>query len=168
MSSIEQAGMMERDEPMSATRGRDAARSPKSAPARERAPFALRCGALLIDYTLAAAIVAFSTLLARLFAARSASDSAITVGLILAVVVAVLDMVVLPAFTGRTVGKWATGLRVERKSGEPVGFARATLRHTVGYLASLLTLGLGFLLVALNREGRALHDLIAGTVVVRE
>jgi uncharacterized RDD family membrane protein YckC len=42
------------------------------------------------------------------------------------------------------------------------------LRHTVGYLASLVTLGLGFLLAAFNREGRALHDLIAGTVVVRE
>jgi uncharacterized RDD family membrane protein YckC len=66
------------------------------------------------------------------------------------------------------VGKWATGLRVERRDGEPLSFARALLRHTVGYLASLLTLGLGFFVAALNREGRALHDLIAGTVVVRE
>jgi uncharacterized RDD family membrane protein YckC len=168
MSSIEQAGMIERDERLSAARGRVAAGARRSVPARERAPFALRCGALLIDYTLAAAVVAFSTLLARLFAARAAADSAITVGLIVAAIVAALDLIVLPAFTGRTVGKWATGLRVERKSGEPLGFARAMLRHTIGYLASLVTLGLGFLLAAFNREGRALHDLIAGTVVVRE
>ncbi|MDT7540441.1 MAG: hypothetical protein QOE33_345 [Acidobacteriota bacterium] len=168
MSSIEQAGMIERDERMSATRGRDAASARRLTPASVRAPFALRCGALLIDYTLAASIVAFSTLLARLFAARSTADSAITVGLILAAIVAVLDLVVLPAFTGRTVGKWATGLRVERRGGGPVGFARSLVRHTLGYLASLLTLGLGFLLAAFNPEGRALHDLIAGTVVVRE
>jgi uncharacterized RDD family membrane protein YckC len=168
MSSIEQAGMIERDERLSASRPRDAADARRSVPAGERAPFALRCGALLIDYMLAALVVAFSTLLARLFAARASADSAITVGLILAAIVAALDLVVLPAFTGRTVGKWATGLRVERKSGEPVSFARAMLRHTIGYLASLITLGLGFLLAAFNREGRALHDLIAGTVVVRE
>jgi uncharacterized RDD family membrane protein YckC len=168
MSSIEQAGMIKGGERTSAARGRDAADARRSVSARERAPFALRCGALLIDYTLTALVVTFSTLLARLFAARVAADSAITVGLIFAAIVAALDLVVLPAFTGRTVGKWATGLRVERRDGEPVGFARAMLRHTVGYLASLVTLGLGFLLAALNREGRALHDLIAGTVVVRE
>ena len=136
--------------------------------AHERAPFALRCGALLIDYLLVTVVVAFSTLLARLFGSRTAADATITAGLIAAASVAALDLVALPAFTGRTVGKWATGLRVERRDGEPVGFGRSALRHTVGYLASLLTLGLGFLLAAFNREGRALHDVIAGTVVVRE
>jgi uncharacterized RDD family membrane protein YckC len=60
-----------------------------------------------------------------------------------------------------------TGLRIERRDGERAGFARTLLRHTLGYLLSLLTLGLGFLLAAFNREGRALHDLLAGTVVVR-
>jgi uncharacterized RDD family membrane protein YckC len=59
-------------------------------------------------------------------------------------------------------------LRIERLSGERLGFGHATLRHTLGYLVSLLTLGLGFLLAAFDAEGRALHDRIAGTVVVRE
>jgi uncharacterized RDD family membrane protein YckC len=165
MSSIEQAGRIkprERAARSTVVVANDDARS------HERAPFSLRCGALLIDYLIVAAIVAFSTLLARLFSARAAADSAITVGLIVAASVAALDLVVLAALTGRTVGKWATGLRVERRDGEPVGFARALVRHTVGYLASALTLGLGFLLAALNGEGRALHDFVAGTVVVRE
>jgi uncharacterized RDD family membrane protein YckC len=167
MSSIEQAGQIESSE-----RARTPPRvvvvdSQPRAPG-ERAPFALRCGALLIDYTIIATIVAFSTLLARLFAVRSSADAALTVGFVLALVVAVLDLIALPAFTGRTVGKWATGLRVERRGGERLSFARSLLRHTVGYLASLLTLGVGFLFAAFSREGRALHDLVAGTVVVRE
>jgi uncharacterized RDD family membrane protein YckC len=38
----------------------------------------------------------------------------------------------------------------------------------VGYPLSLVTLGIGFLLVAVSVHGRGLHDIIAGTVVVRE
>jgi uncharacterized RDD family membrane protein YckC len=166
MSSIEQTGRIEARERARASRAVVAASKPR-APGVS-APFSLRCGALLIDYTLVASIVAFSTLLARLFSARATADATISAGLIIAAIVAVLDLIVLPAFTGRTVGKWATGLRVEGREGERLGFGRAMLRHTVGYLASLLTLGLGFLVAAFSREGRALHDVIAGTVVVRE
>jgi uncharacterized RDD family membrane protein YckC len=165
MSSIEQVGRIESGE---RTRAARAVAVAKSRAPGERAPFSLRCGALLIDYTVVAAIVAFSTLLARMFSARSTADTALNVGLLIAAIVAALDLVLLPAFTGRTVGKWATGLRVERRDGARLSFGRSMLRHTLGYLASLVTLGLGFLLAALSREGRALHDIIAGTVVVRE
>lgn len=134
-----------------------------------RAPFALRCGALLVDYTFIAAIAAFSTLLARMLGggSRTAGGTVMEFGLATALVVALLDFIVLPGLTGWTLGKWVTGLRIERRDGERAGFLRTLLRHTVGYLLSLLTLGLGFLLAAFNREGRALHDLLAGTVVVR-
>ena len=135
-----------------------------------RAPFSLRCGAFLIDYTFVVGLVALSTLLARLFGegARDTSDAALSFGYIAAAVIAALNFFVLPVFTGRTLGKWATGLRVELRDGDPVTFTRALLRHTVGYLLSLLTLGFGFLVAAFSRDGRALHDLLAGTVVVRE
>jgi uncharacterized RDD family membrane protein YckC len=135
-----------------------------------RAPFALRCGALLIDYTLVVSVVAFSTLLARVLGdgARASSDFVIALGYVAAGALAVLDLFVLPVLTGRTAGKWATGLRVERAGGGRLSFSRALLRHSVGYLLSLITLGTGFLVAAFHREGRALHDLIAGTVVVRE
>lgn len=137
---------------------------------RARAPFSLRCGALLIDYTAVVSIVAFSTLLARVLGdgARATSEMSLLFGYVAAATVAALNFFVLPVFTGRTLGKWATGLRVETASGEPLGFGRAAVRHTAGYLASLLTLGVGFLVAAFSREGRALHDLIAGTVVVRD
>jgi uncharacterized RDD family membrane protein YckC len=135
-----------------------------------RAPFALRCGALLVDYTLVAGIAACGTLLAQLFGggSRRAGSSVIEFALISALAVAILNFSVLPGFTGRTLGKWVTGLRIERRDGEPLDFWSALLRHTAGYLLSLLPLGLGFLLAAFNAEGRALHDMIAGTVVVRD
>jgi uncharacterized RDD family membrane protein YckC len=137
---------------------------------RVRAPFSLRCGALLVDYTLAVAIIAFTTLLARTVggSVRWTGEAMLAVGYIVSLVVLGLNFLVLPVFTGTTVGKWATGLRIERNSGEPLGFGHATLRHTLGYLVSLLTFGIGFLLAAFDAEGRALHDRIAGTVVVRE
>jgi uncharacterized RDD family membrane protein YckC len=137
---------------------------------RVRAPFSLRCGALLVDYTLAVAIIAFTTLLARTVggSVRWTGEAMLAAGYVASLVTLLFNFLVLPVFTGATIGKWATGLRIERLSGEPLGFGHATLRHTLGYLISLLTLGLGFLLAVFDAEGRALHDRIAGTVVVRE
>jgi hypothetical protein len=72
---------------------------------RYRAPFALRCGALLIDYILLALILTFSIMIARLMGggARMAGGSAEKVGVIITLVVAVLDLVVLAGITGKTV-----------------------------------------------------------------
>lgn len=137
---------------------------------RYRAPFSLRCGALLIDYILIICIVTLSTLIARLMGggARSAGGTAETLGILSALVLAILNFVFLAAVWGQTLGKWATGIRIERIDGRELSFGRAVLRHFVGYPLSLLTLGIGFLIAGLNGEGRTLHDFIAGTVVVRE
>ena len=137
---------------------------------RFRAPFALRCGALLIDYILLVLILTFSIMVARLMGggARMAGGTAEKVGLLITLVVAVADLGVAAGLRGKTVGKWTTGLRIERMHGGPPGIARALLRHFVGYPLSLLPLGLGFLIVTVMPTGRSLHDFIAGTVVVRE
>jgi|SRR6185503_3264297 len=137
---------------------------------RLRAPFPLRCGALLIDYIALVSIVVFGTLIARMLGggARAAGNSAETAAILLAIVVASMNLVILPAFTGLTLGKWATGLRIERVDGAPVGIGRALLRHFVGYPLSFVLLGLGFLIAAVSVHGRGLHDMIAGTIVVRE
>jgi uncharacterized RDD family membrane protein YckC len=137
---------------------------------RFRAPFSLRCGALLIDYILIAGIVAFSTLVARTLGggARMAGGSAEMLGLLVALIVALLNFVVLTGWRGQTIGKWATGLRIQLKDGRPMGWPHSLLRHVVGYTLSLLTFGLGFLVAAFNSQGRTLHDLISGTVVVRD
>jgi uncharacterized RDD family membrane protein YckC len=138
--------------------------------ARFRAPFALRCGAILIDYIILVGILAFSTLVSRLMGggARSAGNSSETVGILLTIIVATLGLGVLPGLTGLTAGKWAAGLRILRDDGTEIGIGRALLRHFVGYPLSFITLGLGFLAAAFTTRGRGLHDLIAGTIVVRE
>ena len=145
-------------------------RSVKQGYERLRAPFSLRCGAILIDYIVLVAILAFSTLIARMLGggAHTAGSSSETAGILIAITVAVLDLGVFAGMSGLTIGKLATGLRIERKSGAELGIGRALLRHFVGYPLSFVTLGLGFLLAAFSSRGRALHDLIADTIVVRE
>src|ERR1700704_1246853 len=136
---------------------------------RFRAPFALRCGALLIDYILLALILTFSIMVARLMGggARMAGGTAEKFGILVTLVVAILDLGVFAGLTGKTVGKWTTGLRIERPDGRFPGIPRALLRHFIGYPISLMPFGLGFLIVTVSGR-RALHDLIARTIVVRE
>ena len=47
-----------------------------------------------------------------------------------------------------------------------LGYGAALLR-LIGYLASAMILYVGFLMVAFTDRKRGLHDMIAGTVVVR-
>lgn len=137
---------------------------------RYRAPFALRCGAILIDYILLALILTFSTIMARTMGggARLAGGTAEKVGILFTVAAAILDLGVLAGLTGKTIGKWTTGLRLERTDGSVPGIGWALLRHFVGYPVSLLLLGIGFLMSIVVPNGRGLHDFIAGTVVIRE
>lgn len=164
---------LEQDSPVASPRREDA-RTSSFAPRVElsaerlRAPFSLRCGALLIDYILMVGVLALATLLARIFGdARRGSAFVLTAGYVAVGVVAFLNFVVVAGLSGRTLGKWLAGLRVVRKDGERLGYARSLVRHVIGYALTALTLGLGFLLAAFNSRGRALHDLVAGTVVVR-
>jgi uncharacterized RDD family membrane protein YckC len=65
-----------------------------------------------------------------------------------------------------TLGKLAVGLKVTDYAGRRLGFARATGRHFARYL-SLVLLGIGFLMVALTDKKRGLHDMLAGTLVLK-
>jgi uncharacterized RDD family membrane protein YckC len=96
--------------------------------------------------------------------ARSAGNSAETAGILLAILMAILNLIVIPGLTGFTLGKRA----IERNDGAEVGIGRAFLRHFIGYPLSFALMGLGFLIAAVSVHGRGLHDMIAGTIVVRE
>src|SRR5918999_547222 len=114
---------------------------------RYRAPFSLRCGALLIDYILLVAIIAFSTVLARFGGRpRALASTAEAVGFFVAGGVALLNFVGLTLWRGQTIGKWATGLVIKRRDGEPLTVARALLRHLVAYPLTFLILGIVFFL----------------------
>ena len=73
------------------------------------------------------------------------------------------------AWSGKTVGKYAIGLRVVGDQGEPLRFSQAAIRNLVRIVDFLpLLYGIGILILFVNGRGKRLGDLAAGTVVVRE
>ena len=69
------------------------------------------------------------------------------------------------AVSGRTFGMAVLGVRVVRADGAVAEPRRGVIRSLV-FPLSFLLLGLGFLGILVQRERRALHDLIAGTAVI--
>jgi uncharacterized RDD family membrane protein YckC len=65
-----------------------------------------------------------------------------------------------------TVGKHALGIAVTDVAGNRISFGRATGRHFARFV-SVITLGIGYLIQPFTARRQALHDVIAGTVVVR-
>jgi len=66
-----------------------------------------------------------------------------------------------------TVGKLALGLYVTDSQGDPISFPRASARYWLK-IASTLTLMVGWLMVGFIPQKQALHDVIAGTLVLRK
>ena len=64
-----------------------------------------------------------------------------------------------------TLGKLALAIKVTTLDGRRIGFWRATLRTIAKYLSAAILL-IGFIMAGLTRRKQALHDLLAGTLVV--
>jgi len=136
---------------------------------RLKAPFLLRCGAFLIDYILLIFVPISSLLIGRLMNIESSKllNSEISnTGWLIMILLALTNFVIFPMFSGQSIGKMLTGLRVVRTDGNAASFSQLLMRHSIGYLLTIATVGLGFLISILNQKGRALHDFVAGTVVV--
>jgi uncharacterized RDD family membrane protein YckC len=65
-----------------------------------------------------------------------------------------------------TLGKMALGLKVTDLEGRRISFARATGRHFAKILSGLMFF-IGFIMAGFTQRKQALHDMIAGTLVVR-
>jgi len=65
-----------------------------------------------------------------------------------------------------TVGKLIFGLRIFDRNGNRAGMVRVLLRH-LSELLTLLTAGIGFIMVAFRQDRRSLHDLLTGCSVMR-
>ena len=67
---------------------------------------------------------------------------------------------------GATVGKMAMGLRVVTSDGQRLSFMNATGRYFAKILSAII-LCIGFIMVAFTDKKRGLHDMIAGTLVIK-
>jgi len=67
-----------------------------------------------------------------------------------------------------TVGKKALGLIVTDLDGRPITFARATGRFFSRLITGLVPLMIGYILAGITAKKQALHDMIAGTLVLRK
>lgn len=65
-----------------------------------------------------------------------------------------------------TVGKRILGIQVAGIDGNKISFLRATGR-TFAKILSVITLGIGFLMVAFTKKKQGLHDMVSETVVVK-
>jgi uncharacterized RDD family membrane protein YckC len=69
---------------------------------------------------------------------------------------------------GATLGKMALGLRIVRFDGAQLSFGRATARHFVKYMITpLVPLAIGYIIAAFTNRKRALHDILADTLVIK-
>jgi len=67
-----------------------------------------------------------------------------------------------------TLGKRLLGLKVTDLNGDPIGFGQATGRHFGKIVSGLLTLFIGYAIAGFTEKKQALHDLMAGCIVVKK
>ena len=69
---------------------------------------------------------------------------------------------------GATLGKMALGLRIVRFDGAQLSFGRATARHFAKYMVTpMVPLAIGYIMAAFTNRKRALHDILADTLVIK-
>ena len=82
--------------------------------------------------------------------------------------VLVVTIVFWEKWGGTTPGKRLVGIKiVDAKTYKDITNKQAITR-SLGYIVSTLPFGIGFLMVLFRRDKRALHDLLANTVVIYE
>ncbi len=95
------------------------------------------------------------------------TDPALIGGLGLSIAIGLIYALLFQVTRQRTLGMRLLRMRVIDVYGDPPTIARCAAR-TAGYLASLATLGLGFLWIGFDSEKRGLHDWLSGTYVIKE
>ena len=134
------------------------------------ASFAARGLGTLID--MVASIAAFLLTLYLITLAFRDIDAAAGTAMILSLMV--FFLIVVPATVetitrGKSLGKYAMGLRIVRDDGGAIRFRHAFIRSAVGYLELYLTLGsIAFLCALFNERSKRLGDMLAGTYALRE
>ena len=141
---------------------------PETDEIEDLAPFSMRVAAGLFDLI----IGVFATfILLSPFIVSGGSWMSVSGGLAIAAAVAIVMFLYLTAsiaFVGRTVGMRLFSLElVDIEENAYPTLHQAAVNSAV-YLLSMALGGLGFLTVFFNEERRAAHDILSGTILVRE
>jgi uncharacterized RDD family membrane protein YckC len=127
--------------------------------------FRVRSAALIVDAAVLFAVLVAAGLTQR--ALPPASPLAFAVGMSW-FAVSLAYMPVQWALVGRTFGMRAFGLKVVGVGdGGKIGRTTALVRF-VAWIISGFAMGLGFVFIAFDPQKRGVHDMIAGTVVIRQ
>jgi uncharacterized RDD family membrane protein YckC len=152
---------------------------PPPAPGYAYAGFWRRGGAWLIDTVLLVIVFIVLSFVGSLFAFISllssgqdiTNDNASAVTFALVLIMFVLTWLYYAGLESSpwqgTIGKRLLRLVVTDMRGQRIGFGRATGRY-FGKILSALILLVGYIMTAFTARKQALHDLMAGTLVVRQ
>lgn len=136
-------------------------------PARP-AGFWLRAGAVLLDYVFLVILMAVAQTASSVIWGEAGRTSRVLNAALTAFrwFLPLLYPVLFHWLWGQTMGKMVVSARVVALDGGALSFPRA-LGRGLAWLLSALPLGAGFVVAAVRRDRRALHDLLAGTRVER-
>lgn len=132
-----------------------------------KAPFPLRIAAAAVDYIFIFLVPVFALLVSAVFLDKAHSPRIGLWGWMLTLLTFLVNEVALPLLSGKTLGKWLFGLTVVSDGGDAISLGKILIRNVFGYMLVFATFGIGFIVAAFSSRGKALHDIISGTVVIR-
>lgn len=104
----------------------------------------------------------------QIAAAAAAGFGAFVIFLLAFVGVWLYEAMMTSSPRGATLGKRALGLRVLKSDGTQLTFGRATGRFFAKvFITGIIPFGIGYMMAGFTDRKRALHDMIADTVVVK-
>jgi len=132
-------------------------------------------GVLIIPFLAVVGLGAFS-----MYDADLSYDSETAIGFLFAIIAGYLLIIIgicvggwlyfaLMESSGQqgTLGKMTLGIKVTDMNGNRITFGRATGRYFSKIISSL-TLGIGYIIAGFTQQKQALHDIIAGCLVVNK
>lgn len=132
------------------------------------APLATRIAAGAFDVIIALAGTGFALLPLIILGLDVTTTVGVFVSLTMFALTTFLYSTVSIAFFDRTAGMRLFGLElVDAEENEPPTLKQSAI-YSALFLASLMTAGLGFATLLINPERRAFHDIVSGTILVRE
>lgn len=89
------------------------------------------------------------------------------ISLLIFFLIGLIYNVALNSTKGATLGKMLLKLKIVKADGSPIGVGKAILRYISEFIFGFITVCITFLVVAFTQKKQGLHDMVAGTVVVR-